>query len=83
MFADVAVGDERIKKTHEERLMTAIQRLYTLVRGKRLAEAETAVTDALYKASQAISAVGGFLCVCALIWVFQTSALGVSNPRVD
>ncbi|MEW5312047.1 MAG: hypothetical protein WDW38_003708 [Sanguina aurantia] len=56
VFADVAVGDERIKKTHEERLMTAINRLYSLVRGKRLAEAEAAVTDALYKASQAISA---------------------------
>ena len=57
VFAEVAVGDERIKKTHEDRLMTVIQRLYSLVRGKRLAEAETAVTNALYKANQAISAV--------------------------
>eukprot|EP00798_Chlamydomonas_sp_ICE-L_P010742 gene10743-17817_t len=56
IFADLAVGDERIKKAHEAKMEQAVQSRYEVVRARKLAEAAAAVTEALYAAHVLVNA---------------------------
>ncbi|KAJ9506005.1 hypothetical protein QJQ45_016718 [Haematococcus lacustris] len=54
-FADIAVGEEAIRKAHESKYLTSIDRFYKDLTGRKLAEAASYVNEMLYKANVAIS----------------------------
>ncbi|KAJ9517470.1 hypothetical protein QJQ45_024931 [Haematococcus lacustris] len=54
-FADIAVGEEAIRKAHEAKYLTSIDRFYKDLTGRKLAEAASYVNEMLYKANVAIS----------------------------
>lgn len=45
VFEDGAVGDERIRKAHEDKFLKAIASRYGQIKGRKLAEAQVSGTD--------------------------------------
>lgn len=56
-YAEVAVGEESIRRAHEARWVAAVGARYKDARGRRLAEAAAAVNEMLYKAATEVAQV--------------------------
>ncbi|PNW76463.1 hypothetical protein CHLRE_11g467610v5 [Chlamydomonas reinhardtii] len=55
-FEDIAVGDEAIKRAHEQRWQASVAARYKDVRGRLLAEAAAAVNELLYRGASEVAA---------------------------